>query len=231
MPVQLPLGIRLRDDATLTSYYPGPNETALDVLKGFVVPDSPEFLVYLWGAQGAGKTHLLQGACHAVAAFNKSALYIPLSACLFHGPELLRGLDQVSLVCLDDLHAIRGDKDWQQAVFHLFNRLKEAKGHLLIAAEPPPNQLQFELPDLVSRLSWGLTFQLKTLGDDSKLQALQLRAKARGIDLADDAGWFLLRRYARDMHQLYEILEKLDEASLVHQRRLTIPFIKSILSL
>ena len=37
------------------------------------------------------------------------------------------------------------------------------------------------------------------------------------------------RRFPRDMRTMYELLDTLDEAALVAQRRLTVPFIRSVL--
>lgn len=100
---------------------------------------------------------------------------------------------------------------------------------LLVSANMPPKQLSCVLPDLASRLSWGLVFQVQGLADTQKLSALQLRSQRRGLTLSDEVGKFLLHNYPRDMLQLFAILEKLDQASLAEQRRLTVPFVKKIL--
>ncbi|HKJ77017.1 MAG TPA: DnaA/Hda family protein, partial [Gammaproteobacteria bacterium] len=82
------------------------------------------------------------------------------------------------------------------------------------------------LPDLVSRLGWGLIFHVRPLSDEQMIDALQLRARQRGLDLPADVARYLLRHYRRDMTSLASLLERLDHASLVAQRRLTIPFVK-----
>ena len=64
-PVQLPLGVRLRDDATFANYYPGANAAALGYVERLCDADSgwAESLIYLWGNDGVGRSHLLQAAC------------------------------------------------------------------------------------------------------------------------------------------------------------------------
>lgn len=87
------------------------------------------------------------------------------------------------------------------------------------------------MPDLASRLSWGQVYQLKELTDDNKLKALQLRAQLSEFELPTEVGLFLLKRVDRDMRTLFLLLEKFEVATLVQQRKLTIPFIKHILDL
>ena len=87
------------------------------------------------------------------------------------------------------------------------------------------------MPDLRSRLGWGLIYQLKVLDDQQRLQALQLRARQRGCEMPYETGRYLMRRLPRNMAALFDLLDQLDEASLVAQRKLTVPFVKSVLGL
>ena len=100
-----------------------------------------------------------------------------------------------------------------------------------MASSDIPTKLNLTLPDLVSRLDWGVSFQTKALCDDDKVKALQMRAKLRGLTLSNEAGKFLISRLTRDIRSLIHALDRLDKASIAMQRKLTIPFIKSILSL
>jgi DnaA family protein len=87
------------------------------------------------------------------------------------------------------------------------------------------------LPDLKSRLTSGATYQVHRLSDEQKINALQLRASKRGLQLTKTVGQFLLTRCSRDMPLLFSTLQKLDKASLAEKRRLTIPFVKKVLAL
>ncbi|MGW8310551.1 MAG: HdaA/DnaA family protein, partial [Thiogranum sp.] len=57
------------------------------------------------------------------------------------------------------------------------------------------------------------------------------RAEQRGFELPEDTGRYLLRRLPRDLPALMKLLERLDTASLAAQRKLTVPFVKSVLEL
>ena len=102
---------------------------------------------------------------------------------------------------------------------------------MIIAADGLPDALGIRLPDLISRLNWGVTFQLKGLNDSQKVEALQMRAKLRGLELSPDAARYIVSRLNRDITSLIGALDKLDKASIAAQRKLTIPFIKATLSL
>ena len=230
-PLQLPLGVRLRDDATFANYYPGANAAALGYVECLCEADAgwTEPLIYLGGADGVGRSHLLQAACLRFEQRGELAVYLPLGEVVDHGPALLDNLEQCELVCLDDLDAVAGRADWEEALFHLFNRLRDAGRRLLLSASASPRELAIGLPDLQSRLSLALVFQLQQLSDEDKLRALQLRASRRGLHLNDEVGRFILTRGARSMSALFELLEHLDQASLQAQRKLTIPFLKETL--
>jgi len=230
-PIQLPLGVRLRDDATFANYYPGANAAALGYVERLCEAEAgwTESLIYLWGGEGVGCSHLLQAACLRFEQHGEPAVYLPLAEVVEYGPELLDNLEQCELVCLDDLDAVAGRADWEEALFHLFNRLRDSGRRLLLSASASPRELPVQLADLQSRLTLALVFQLQSLSDEDKLRALQLRASRRGLHLTDDVGRFILTRGARSMSALFELLERLDQASLQAQRKLTIPFLKETL--
>lgn len=230
-PIQLPLGVRLRDDATFANYYPGANAAALGYVERMCETDADwaENLIYLWGAADVGRSHLLQAACLRMEQFGGRAVYLPLDAVAMYGPQLLDNLEQCDLVCIDGVDLVAGHPTWEEALFHLFNRLRDAGRRLLLSASAPPREVPIKLPDLKSRLTLALVFQLHGLTDDEKLRALQLRASRRGLHLNDEVGRFILTRGSRSMNSLFDLLEQLDHASLQAQRKLTIPFLKETL--
>ena len=230
-PTQLSLGVRLRDDATFANYYPGANAVTLGYVEHACETEDQwmDSLLYIWGNPGSGRSHLLQAACLRVEERGGRALYLPLADLAKYGTQLLDNVEFCDLVCLDDVEAVLGQPEWEEALFHAFNRLRDAGKQLLIAANAAPRKLPIKLPDLQSRLSLALVFQLHELSDDEKLRALQLRASRHGLRLSDDVGRFILARSVRSMTLLCDTLEQWDTASLQAQRKLTIPFLKEAL--
>lgn len=229
MVQQLTLSVALRDDARFANFYPGHNAEIISALQRQWTTQGEPYL-YLWGQQGAGVSHLLQASCHYAQGIGHHNLYLPLDELASYGPAVLEGLEQLPLIALDHLQAVVGLEDWEEALFHLFNRIKERQSHLLIGAHQPPQALAIKLADLKSRLDFGACFQVQELSDDDKMHALLLRAKERGLKLNDEVARFILSRTARDMRSLFSLLDSLDQASLIEQRKLTIPFIKAHLN-
>ena len=192
--------------------------------------DADEQFLFLWGFADTGKSHLLQAACQCAADSGVSIAYLPLKEIGDLQSEMFTGLEQLSLVCIDDVQVLAGNRQCEEALFHLYNRMRDAGSKMIVTGNAAPSALPVELADLRSRLSWGPVFHLLELNDENKIQALQLRAKTRGFELTEDVGLFLIRRSARDMVSLFTLLDKLDEASLAQHRRLTIPFVRDLIS-
>ncbi|MGO3770154.1 MAG: DnaA regulatory inactivator Hda, partial [Vreelandella alkaliphila] len=220
LPAQLPLGVGLRDDATFNNYYASQaNASLMEYLSRQLKSDAEPFL-YLWGAPGSGRSHLLQAACHAASDADKRALYLPLADLGHFPPLMLEDIERLDLVAIDDLEYVIGRKRWEEALFHAFNRLRDAGKALVIAANTSPRQLDVALPDLASRLTWGVTFHLHPLDDNERLAALKLRANVRGMQLPDDVGRYIMHRGPRELGDLCHALETLDQASLSAKRKL-----------
>ena len=225
---QLPLAVQLRDDTTFDNFYTGDNALLLETLRAQLT--GGERYVFLYGNRGAGRSHLLQAACHQASDAALSSVYLPLGELRDYPPQtLFEGLEQLSLVCLDDIDQVMGDKTWEQSLFHLFNRLQDHQVSLIVSANSAVRALNIALADLQSRLSWGAVFQLKNLSDQQRIAAIQLRAERRGLELNDEVMQFIYHRGQRDMEALLVVLAKLDHASLKQQRRLTVPFVKDVM--
>ena len=227
VPRQLSLAVGLSDGATFENYYSGRNAEAIKRVEYAIRPLSGDRCLYLWGEPGAGKTHLLQAACHRVVSAQRRIVYVPLCAeDLTH--EALEGLDDIDLICIDDVQALANRPYWEAALFNVYERAVARKATLLVTGNAPPARLTLSMRDLSSRLGAGLVYQLVVLDDSGKLQALKQRAQHRGFALGDDVGRYVLERYPRDTAALFGLLDRIDRASLVHQRRVTIPFLRSL---
>jgi DnaA family protein len=229
---QLTLMVQLPDDETFSSFKSDLNQGVVSQLKSYIDPlESTPHSFYLFGLSGTGKSHLMHASSTYAAQIGKSSVCLSCAELKKLPVEVLDGLEQIDLICLDDIHLIAGDKRWQQAIFDLYNRALEQNNYLLISGNESAQQLGISLPDLVSRLTWGLTEQIKPLDDDEKVIAIQHRATQRGLFLSDEVVKFLLNRLSRDMGSLITSLDILDKASIQEQRKITIPFIKEVLSL
>jgi DnaA family protein len=230
---QLALNLRLRDASSLENFWPGRNRELIEALaaalRALVSGDQrAQHVMYLWGEPGSGRTHLLEAACRRAESLGCAAAYVPLAQDPRLSPGVLEDREAAALVCLDDLDSVAGDDGWERALFALAERLRTASGMLLVAARRPPADLGLRLADLASRLAWGPIYQVQALDDAGKLAAMQLRAVRCGLTLPDDVARYILSRHPRDVPSLFALLERLDQSSLSEQRRLTIPFLRSL---
>jgi DnaA family protein len=223
---QLTLNVSIPDRYSLENFIPGANGELLARLDGVAGGEEGADCIYIWGPAGSGKSHLLQALCRTVAANGRKVAYVSLAAGECR-PELLEGLADAALVCIDDVDAVAGDRAWETALLALYEGAR-GRTSIVWAASLPPQGLPLVLADLASRFRAGLVYGLHALSDEEKLQALQARARERGFELSDDAGLYVLKRYPRDMHALFALLDRLDRASLEAQRRITIPFLRRL---
>lgn len=232
--LQLALDLGFPDELRLEGYYrTAGNAEALAAIDALSRAAAGVNSIYLWGPAGTGKTHLLVAAARQAAETGWAPYLdlVELSAQMPVGEpaQWLAGLEGATLVCLDRMESIAGDIQWEEALFHCFNRVQAQGGRLLMAGRLAPAASVWALPDWASRASWGLVLGLPPLQDVDRLGILQMRAAARGLELPLEVGGFLLQRYPRDIRQLNEILDELDRAALAAARRLTIPFVRSVL--
>jgi DnaA-homolog protein len=195
-----------------------------------ILENKDDKFVYVWGHAGSGKSHLLQTICHQYD-HSLSSIYIPLSLFENFDPSSLENLENQNIVSIDDIHLISQNDEWEKSIFHLFNRIRDKKDTLLIiSGELPPHQMNLKLPDLISRLQWGMTWHLKEPSDEVKLQIITQTAVKKGFYIPNSVAQYLLSHYPRNLSQQMNILDILDKHSLQAQRRtISIPFIKECL--
>lgn len=236
--MQLSLPIHQIDDETLANFYAENSLALLDSLRhNFHEVRQPFF--YIWGNKSSGKSHLLKAVSNEYLLNQRATSYIPLEKSAYFSPAVLDNASQLDLICLDDVQTIVGNPEWEQAIFDLVNQIREQQGLffegkrtlLLMTADRPPLKLGITRDDLSSRLMWGEVHYLGEMSDDQKRIILQRKAYDKGLELSDDVANFLLKRLDRDLQVLQSQLDRLDRASLQAQRKLTLPFVKSVLGL
>ncbi len=191
--------------------------------------ETGEALIGLWGGSDSGKTHLL----------NACALYARDAAVDYHlfdaaqlGEASAEGFNEFpagTVLAVDNIDLLAGNRDWEAAFYQVINRVKQGELRFLFSLSRQPRDIGFRLPDLKSRLGWGLLIALPSPDDKAVERILRERARLLGLKLGDDALHFLLSRYSRRLKDQMEALQKLDAAALSQQRRITIPLIREVL--
>ena len=233
---QLTLPVEPLENITFEQIGGKGSKKTVAILSTFLKAASDNFL-FVTGVKSSGKSHLLQASCQFKMQMGDMALYLSCDDCLVQGgfdiftPVMLDGLDHFDLICIDDLSLLLRSPDMEEALFHLFNRVRDTGRQLIVSDALAPSGLAIELPDLLSRLQSGLVLKLPVLTDEEKKMLLIKKALDRGFQLEPEVVQYLMKRSDRSIKVLMETLKKLDRASLSHQRKLTIPFVKEVLGL
>ncbi|GAA5128244.1 DnaA regulatory inactivator Hda [Alloalcanivorax gelatiniphagus] len=223
---QLPLALELREGHTLENFHAGPNGAALATVAA--AADGDERQVFVWGGAGQGRSHLLEGAVRRAQEQGRDACLLPAGELLPLVPEVLESMEQFQLLALDDVDRFAGHGHWEEALFHLYNRVMAGGGSLLFSAGAAPGAAPWLLPDLATRLAAGPVFRLQPLSEESLAALLTERARERGLKLGAEVARFMVMRSERSPALLLERLAVLDRTALARQRAPTIPFIKDV---
>jgi chromosomal replication initiation ATPase DnaA len=183
------------------------NEAAVAWLDSW--PDWPSYGLVVHGPEGSGKTHLAQ-------AWRARSGALPLSEDLPGKAWLLEDADRARLD--------------ETALFHLLNRVAEARGHLLIAARTPPARWSIGLPDLASRLR-ALPAVGLGIPDETLVEAVLVKHFAdRQLRVAPETVRYVARRLERSLAQAAKVSEALDKAALAQGRAVSIPLARAVLA-
>ena len=223
---QIPLDVSLSEYMTFETFYLGPNKSVVDSLR-----DEKNQLIWLAGLEGFGKTHLLHVLLNSHEHQNKKVLYLPMSESQDFTPDILDNLAQYDLVAIDDIENIIGDMTWEEQLLKFYEDSYSTSNKILITANDTPKGLDFLLPDLSSRFNLALIERLRPMNEDEMIKAILIHSKARGFDLPEDSAKYLINRVPRDVSVLVDMIKLLDYESLSMQRKLTIPFIKTVLDI
>lgn len=225
---QTVIPISIEDDTSFESFYSKRNQPLIEQLKHLLAGMSAKRVLYLWGESGSGKTHLLDACCRAARKSSMQNLYVSLKQ---DGGQLekLSEVHKNTLVCIDDLQQIAGSEPGQNQLFSLYEKIMDGVGAIVVSGTGPLGSIGITLKDLESRLSSGGSFNIYALDDGEKRTALKLRATKRGFVLDDSVVQFIMSRYQRDTKSLFALLDKLDSGSLQAHRKITIPFVKTLM--
>jgi len=216
---QLALELASPPAPTLDNFVTGDNAEAVAALRALVTGAAVERFVYLWGAAGSGRSHLLRGVLHALAAAGRSVT--------LHSTGVTPVVEDAAVaVGVDDVEHL--DAPAQINLFNIFNNLKDSGGVLVVTGDLPPARLPLRA-DLLTRLAWGLVYEVHALSEADLRAAVVDYAAARGFTLPAEVTDYLLVRVPRDLSSLRALVDTLDRVSLEQKRAVTVPLAREVL--
>lgn len=218
---QLALELASPPAPTLDNFVAGGNAEALTALRALVDGAAGERFIYLWGAPGSGRSHLLRAVLKSLSDAGRHVR-------LYGAGETPVVEEDVEVVGVDDVESLDGQA--QINLFNIFNNLKESSGVLVVTGDCPPARLPLRA-DLLTRLAWGLVYEVHALSEDDRRAAVLDYANARGFMLPPEVTDYLLARVPRDLSSLRALVDTLDRVSLEQKRAVTVPLAREVLQL
>ena len=185
--------------------------------------------LFLYGIKKSGKSFLLQSVCNFYASKNKSSLYIPIAEVMKYGISFMDSLDNLDVICIDDIDLINSNKEWEIAIFNLINDCLISKCRLIFSSSLNPSSIKFDLKDLISRIKKIDHVELFPVSEDKLNDALIFICNLRSINLGEKEINYLVTYSKRNISDLINIINKLDKTSMQLKRKITIPLIKEVI--
>jgi len=228
MSQQLLLEILPTPAPSLDNTVVGANAAAIDAARGLARGRA----LYLWGPPGCGRSHLLRAISFEKQVFWAGAETAADDIMAFASTTGSAESLQIELVAVDDIQNMEPDQ--QAAVFALYNRWRELAATerafaLAVAGDRAPMMMSLR-EDLRTRLGWDLVFRLDPLSDAEKREALSAYALRCGLPLSEEVLDWMLTHYARDIRQLFALVDALDRYSLSKHRTVTAPLVRQMLA-
>lgn len=220
---QLGLPISLNTSMLLESFVA--NKELLRLINQlFVDENSSE--VFIYGASGQGKTHILQGAVLKALELDKNAIYID---CIEPFPEhILDFIDQINFISFDNVHLI--SRKNQEIFFDLYNQARQSQIFILVSADKLPSDLEV-MKDIKTRLSLAAVYKLEELNDETIMRVIDSQMSQRNLSINSGVYEYLFKNYSRDLKLLLATLNDLDKASLQAKKAISVPFVRKFLNL
>ena len=188
--------------------------------------ETGEPLIGLWGGADSGKTHLLNACAHY-------ARHCHVAFHLFDALQLLEAKAQSfadfphgCVLGVDNLDLLAGNREWEEQFYHLINRVKSGEIRFVFSLSRNPRDIGFRLPDLKSRLMWGLLIAVQSPDDKQLPEVIKARANLLGLAMSDKVLNYLLTHYSRKLSEQMQLLYRLDHAAMSSKRKITIPLIR-----
>ncbi len=226
-PRQLALQIQINERASLDNFFISKNNNkAIQILKNILERTNNGAQIFIDDLGSNGKSYLLQAICNDFSNSNNSTIYIPMQKAINLEPSILEGINDLNLICLDDIDLISNQRDWELALFNLINECYEKDCFLLLSGSIDKLEV---IPDLISRIKKMEILRLKAIDDDELLRATQSISKNLNIEISDKNMNYLINNSRRDIKTVFGTLSQLEKESLERKKSIGLNLIKEVI--
>lgn len=190
-------------------------------------PNWAYFALCIYGPSGCGKSHLANVFAANYATLTNHPYRIPfIRAEQLTLDKSHQIAESNNCIVIEDLEKLKNE----EALFHLYNMIRDEGGHILFTSQDAPARLHFKLPDLRSRLNIVPTAEIKA-PDDELLSALLVKLfMDRQITPSPEIINYMLSNMQRSFKFARELVQEIDNISLARKRAISIPIIKEAIN-
>ena len=231
-PTQLIFPFQVNQKASFASFFCSPDNIELMSRLADLVASKKADELIINGAEGSGKSFLMQAICNELSSSGKQFAFIPMNKAINMGVEIFQNLASLNAVCIDDLQLILSREEWETALFNLINECQQSNCSLILSFGGNQSLEDItQLPDLLSRIKRMEFMRLQAVQDEFLNQALDFVSQQLDINLEKAELEFLLKHQTREFSILVDNLISLDKQAASLKRKITIPLIKETLNI
>jgi chromosomal replication initiator protein len=201
---------------TFDAFVPGPSNRFAHA-AAMAVADAPPSKAYnplfIYGAVGLGKTHLLVAIGHHMHRINPTLRIKYVTSESFvtefvkavrerQGYQFQQRYREVDVLLVDDIQFLAKREETQTEFFHTFNHLHLAERQMVIASDRPPQELAGMEERLLNRFRWGLCVDVQPPDLETRLAILQVKAQREDILVPDDVLDFIASKFDQSVREL-----------------------------
>lgn len=191
---------------------------------GEAIADNPKCKTYnplfVYGAPGVGKTHLIQAIGIRIKENNPGARVLYITARLFESQyttavrqgkinDFINFYQSIDTLIIDDIQDLIGKSSTQNTFFHIFNHLHQNQKQLILSSDCKPSQMEGMESRLLSRFKWGATAELEKPDYQLRLAALHQRASQDGLKIPSEVLDFIAANVTDSIRELEGIVVSL----------------------
>lgn len=201
---------------------------------------SPFNPLYIYGASGLGKTHIVQAIGHEVCERHPELQVLYVSTNKFMAQfqtaykngdinDFIRFYQMIDVLIIDDIQELSGKSGTQNVFFNVFNHLQMAGKQIILTSDKPPVELQDIEQRLLTRFKWGLSAKIDTPDYETKLKIIRSKAESIGISLTEEVVFYLADNISANIREIEGALLTLKANASFMGRRVSTSLAKEVL--
>ncbi len=231
LPRQLHLNVQLDNSISLDKFIEC--ESTKDFLKILIkstTEQSVSNFYLIWGAQGRGKSYVMQGLHKKYIQDDKKTFHFSFEDKRINSTEILMNLSSLEAIFIEDFESMEDSEDWERGMFNLINECYMNGTKIYLSSNKVTKNMQIRLADLASRLSSFTAIEIPEITEEEKIQALIQSSTRKGLVLDEKTLKYIVNYTSRSLSDLLKLLDELDSFSLQKKKKISPALVREMIN-